>query len=315
MSDSKLKTQNSKPFDVIIIGGGAAGMSAAMWADELGLSSIIIEESGELGGQLLWIYNPIENHLGIKAKDGRELRDVFLKQIENRKFQIKIRAKISDLDLENKQVFLQSGEVFSAKSIIIATGVRRQKLGIEGEEKFQNKGILHSGKRDQTLVQNKKVVIIGGGDAAIENALILSETAAEIVVIHRRKDFRARKEFLEKARNNSKIFFMTETAPTKIFGDETIEKIEVQYLVTKEISTLSADAILLRIGVVPNSEMFSDKILLDKSGYIKIDSLGETNIEKVFAIGDVANPNAPTVSTAVGTGASVVKVIYSKLNK
>ena len=307
--------RNPKSLDVIIIGGGAAGMSAVMWADELGLSSIILEESGELGGQLLWVYNPIENHLGIKAKDGRELRDVFLQQIEDRKFELKPDAKISGLDLENKKVFLESGEIFSARSIIIATGVRRRKLGIEGEENFQNKGIIHSGKRDQALVENKKVVIVGGGDAAIENALILSETADEIIVIHRRKDFRAREEFLEKAKSNSKISFMTETAPTKITGGETVEEIEVQNLVTKEFLTFSTDAILFRIGVVPNTEMFSEKLLLDKKGYIKTDSSGETNIELVFAIGDVANPTAPTVSTAVGTGASAVKVIYSKLNK
>lgn len=306
--------KNLKSFDVVIIGGGAAGLSAALWCADLGLSSIILERSGELGGQLLWVYNPIENHLGVKAKNGRELRDIFVEQIENRKFELKTNAKISDLDLNQKKVFLESGETFSAKAVIIASGVRRRKTGIEGEEEFQHRGILESGKRDQALVEDKKVVIIGGGDAAIENALILSETAAEVTVIHRRKEFRAREEFLEKAKNNSKISFLTETIPTKILGGETVEEIEIKNTETGKISTLSTDAILFRIGVVPNTEPFSDKIVLDKNGYVKIDSSGETNVEMVFAAGDVANPTSPTVSTAVGTGAAVVKNIYSKLS-
>ena len=210
---------------------------------------------------------------------------------------------------------LESGDFFSAKTIVIATGVRRRKTGIEGEEEFKDKGILQSGKRDQDLVKEKKVVIIGGGDAAIENALILSETASEITVIHRRKEFRAREEFLEKAKNNSKISLLPETIPTKISGGKKVEKIEVKNIRTEEISTLSTDAILFRIGVVPNTEIFSDKLFLDENGYIKINAEGETNIEKVYAIGDVSNPVSPTVSTAVGTGASVVKIIFAELKQ
>ena len=315
IQNSKLKNQNSDPFDVIIIGGGAAGMSAAMWCDELGLSALLLERSDELGGQLLWVYNPIENHLGIKAENGRRLRDVFLNQIENRKFYLKTKAKISEIDLENKKVFLENGEFFSAETFIIATGVRRRKLGIEGEEKFQDKGILHSGKRDKDFVKNKKVVIIGGGDAAIENALILSETASEIIVIHRRKEFRARQEFLEKAEKTSTISLLPETIPTKISGGTTVEKIEIKNVRTEELSTLSTDAILFRIGVVPNTEIFSEKLFLDKNGYIKINAEGETNVERIYAIGDVSNPVSPTVSTAVGTGASAAKIIFAKLKQ
>ncbi len=131
---------------MIIIGGGAAGMSAAMWCGELSLSALLLEKSSELGGQLLWTYNPIENHLGIKTENGREMRDVFLKQIENRKFDLLLNAKISEIDLENKKVFLESGEGFSAKSLIIATGVRRRKPGIEGEEEFREQGNFAFGK-------------------------------------------------------------------------------------------------------------------------------------------------------------------------
>ena len=215
------------------------------------------KQSSEPGGQLLWTYNPIENHLGIKTKNGREMRDIFVRQIENRKFDLQTNAKISEIDLENKKIFLDGGKTVSAKSLIIATGVRRRKLAIEGEEKFQNKGILHSGKRDKDSVKDKKVVIVGGGDAAIENALILSETASEVTVIHRRKDFRARAEFLEKARSNRKIAFMTQTILTKFSGGEMLEAIETKNMQTDKITVIPTDAVLLRLGVSPNTESFS----------------------------------------------------------
>jgi thioredoxin reductase (NADPH) len=285
-----------------------------MWCDDLSLSALVLEKSGELGGQLLRVYNPIENHLGIKTANGREMRDVFLKQIENRKFDLLLNAKISEIDLESKEVFLDGGESFSAKSLVIATGVRRRLLGIEGEEEFQGKGILHSGKRDQDSVKNKKVIIVGGGDAAIENALILAETASEIIIIHRREEFRAREEFLEKARSDSKISFLTQMVLTKISGTEKVEAIEIKNIETGKISVLPTDAVLFRIGVVPNTEIFSKKLARDKNGYLKINAECRTNIAGVYAAGDVANPVSPTVSSAVGTGATAVKSIIAWLS-
>ncbi len=285
-----------------------------MWCDDLGLSALILEKKAELGGQLLWTYNPIENHLGIKTKNGRELRDSFVGQIENRKFDLHLSAEISEIDLENKTVFFKSGETVSAKSLIIAAGVSRRKLGIEGEKKFQNRGILRSGNRDKDSVRDKRVVIVGGGDAAIENALILSETASEITVVHRREEFRARAEFLEQARENPKISFLTGRVPTKISGGEMVENIEIKNIKTGKISGVPTDAVLIRIGVAPNTALFSKKLALDKNGYIKINAECRTNIAGVYAAGDVANPVAPTVSSAVGMGATAVKSIITWLS-
>ncbi len=298
-------------FDVIIIGGGAAGLSAGLWCAELGLNALLLEANIELGGQLLWVYNSIENHLGSKAENGRELRDVFVRQIENRRFAIRLQSEINDINLEKREVFLSSGEKISARFLIIATGTRRRKLNVEGEEKFKNKGIIESGKRDAKTVKDKEVCVIGGGDAAFENALVLAETASKVTLAHRRKDFRARAEFIEQTQNNQKIKILTETILRKIIGNEQVEAVELEDLNTKERFTVNVQAIIFRVGVEPNTEFLRGRVALDENGYIKINQNCETNIEGIFAVGDVANPLAPTVSSAVGMGATAVKIIFA----
>ena len=301
-------------FDVIIIGGGAAGLSAGLWCDDLGLKALLLESDEEFGGQLLWTHNPIENHLGSVAKNGRELRDVFLKQIKRRTFTRHLRAKVKNIDVEEKKVFLNGGESFSAKALIIATGVRRRKLGIGGEDDFRDRGMLTSGKRDENLVKNKNVLIVGGGDAALENALILSENASRVFLVHRRDEFLARPEFVEKVLDKPNIEILFETILTKISGTQAIEAVETKNTRTGEIQALFVEAVLIRIGVKPNTEFLRGKIDLDEKGYIKIDDLCATSGAGVYAIGDAANPLAPTISGAVGMGATAMKTIFSRLN-
>ncbi|MET0753350.1 MAG: FAD-dependent oxidoreductase [Pyrinomonadaceae bacterium] len=296
-------------FDVIIIGGGAAGLSAALWCDELSLPALLLESGEEFGGQLLRTYNEINNHLGAEAKNGREMRDIFVRQIEKRKFEFRLNAKVSELDLEKKEVLLENGESFSANALIIATGVSRRKLNVDGEESFKNKGIIESGKRDAQFVKGKNALIVGGGDAAFENALILSETASTVTLAYRGKDFRARREFVEKAEKHPKIKILTETIVREITGKEQVEAVKLENLKTGETYNFPVEAILPRIGVEPNTEFLAGKLDLDENGYIKIDQNCETSVEGVFAAGDVANPLAPTVSSAVGMGATAVKVI------
>lgn len=301
-------------FDVIIIGGGAAGLSAALWCDELALSALLLEREAETGGQLLWTYNAVKNHLGVKAENGRELRDIFVRQTENRNFSMRLHSEVVKVDFENRSVLLKNGGQFSAKALIIATGVRRRKLGIEGEEEFKGRGVLTSGKRDRDAVKDKTAVIVGGGDAALENSLILAETASKVIVIHRRSEFSARAEFVRQAKQHPKIEFLTETIVKKISGDEKVKAVDLLNSNGSEIYQMPTDAVLIRIGVEPNTDLFRGKLELDENGYIKVNHLGQTNVEGVWAIGDVANPNAPTVSSAVGMGATAVKNISIWLN-
>jgi thioredoxin reductase (NADPH) len=301
-------------FDVIIIGGGAAGLSAALWCDELGLSALLLEEGVEFGGQLLRVFNEIKNHLGVEAKDGREMRDRFLKQAENRTFEKRLNAKVSSVDFEEKAVLLENGESLSYRAIVIATGVKRRKLNVSGDEKFKDKGIIESGKRDKDLIKGKSVLIVGGGDAAFENALILSENAAQATLVHRSRDFRARAEFIEQVENNPKIKILTETVVREIIGKEKVEAVKLKNLQTNEDFDIQVEAVLIRIGVEPNTLFLRGKLDLDEKGYIKIDSFCETSEKGIFAIGDAANPISPTISSAVGMGATAAKAIFAQLN-
>jgi thioredoxin reductase (NADPH) len=308
------KIKKNMNFDIIVIGGGAAGISAALWCDELGLNTLLLESNSELGGQLLWTYNEIKNHLGIEAKNGREMRDVFIKQIENRNFTIRFNTKVTAIDWGKKSISIETGETLFTKAIIIATGISRRKLNVEGEEKFRNKGIIRSGKQDQALVKGKIATIVGGGDAAFENSLILAETAAKVFLVHRGKDFRARPKFTDKVLENLKIQVLNETVVTKFIGDEQLKAVELKNLSTNKTSVLQTDAVLIRIGVAPETEIFRREIESDEQGYIKIDSRCETSIKGVFAVGDAANPAAPTISSAVGMGATAAKAIFAALN-
>jgi thioredoxin reductase (NADPH) len=300
-------------FDLIVIGGGAAGLSAALWADELGLSALLLEKETEFGGQLRRVYNRIENHLGVETENGSEMREIFVRQIEKRGFVRRLAAEVSAIDAENKIVSI-NGEQFSADFLVIATGVRRRKLNVPGEEFFQGKGIIESGKKEAETAADKTVLIVGGGDAALENALIIAEHAKKVYLVHRRADFRGRTEFVERIKANRKIEILTESVVESIGGAEQVETVEIKKLRNNETRILPVETVLIRIGVAPNTEILRGKVNLDSAGYIETDARGETSVKRVFAAGDVANPLAPTISSAVGMGATAAKAIFAFLN-
>lgn len=306
-------TEKSEHFDVIIIGGGPAGLSAALWSADLGLNAILVEKEGELGGQLLLTFNAIKNYLGVEAANGRELRDRFLQHIENLEVKRLTRASVATADLAARSIGLENGRTILGRAIIIATGVRRRRLGIPGEVEFRGRGILESGVRDRAEVAGKRVVIIGGGDAALENALMLTETAAKVVVIHRRDEFSARSEFVESARNDPKVEFAFDSQVTAISGDRSVEAVEITNANTGERSKIAADAVLIRIGVVPNTELFRGQVDMDDAGYIVTTQDCATSLPGIYAAGDVANPRSLTISTAVGSAATAINAMVSWL--
>jgi len=301
-----------KDVDVLILGGGPGGLSAALWCADLGLRAAVLERGLELGGQLLWTHNPIRNYLGAEASNGRELRDVFLRQVGEKKVELVTNAEVTSVDVVDRRVELRNGDTKSATHLIIATGVSRRRLGIPGELEFVGKGVLQSGVRDREQVRGKRVVVIGGGDAALENSILLRETGAEVTLVHRRGEFSARPGVFVAGKKKKGVEFVTGHVVSEIGGNDRVEEVSITDVSTGESKSIPCDAVLIRIGVEPNTGFLRDQVERDADGYITVDRFCRTNVSGVFAVGDVANPKSPTISTAVGMGATAAKSILGE---
>ena len=299
--------------DVVIIGAGPAGISAALWCDELGLDTLVLEQQEEIGGQLLSVYNPIENYPGLRAHNGRELLSRFSEPIGQADFDLWTNVEIENVNLKAKRISLQSSEELQSISIIIATGVRRRQLGIPGEEEFVGHGIIESATRDRELFAGKDVCVIGGGDAAAENALLLAEVCPTVTIVHRGKSLKARREFVERLDANHCITVFTESVVTCMLGNEELEAVEILRKDALKPFQMAVRGVLVRAGFKPNSELFCEELQLDEKGYIVVTGQQDTSVANVFAVGDVSNPLAPTISGATGAGATAAKVIASRL--
>jgi thioredoxin reductase (NADPH) len=300
-------------YDVLIIGAGPAGLSAALWCDELGLDALVLERNAKIGGQLHSIFNAIENYPAARFENGAAFAESFAAQIADRDFDLWTEAEIESVDIRGKKLALRSGEQLQSISIIIATGVRRRALGIPGEKEFAGKGIIESGTRDRELYAGRDVCVIGGGDAAVENALLLAEACPTVTLVHRGKRLRARPEFAERLHTNHCITVFPESKVTRILGGERVEAVEIQRREGIKPFQLAVAGVLIRIGVTPNAELFADQLAFDAEGYIVTNSSHETDSTNVFAIGDVSTPLAPTIVGATGAGATAAKVIAARL--
>jgi thioredoxin reductase (NADPH) len=309
-------TEISSKYDVVIVGGGPAGLSAAMWCAELGMNALMLEKEQRFGGQLHWIHNPIENYLGLMAANGVEIHKQFERTIESRQLERMKDTKVVKIDVAERKVDLAGGRTVSAEALILATGIRRRELGVRGERKFRGQGILESGSKERESAKGKRVAVIGGGDAAAENALMLAEHADQVYVVHRKSKLSARPEFIENVHVNPKIELVLEASVQEFGGRESLEWIDLRKGKSEEYLRLDMDGAIVRIGVEPNSYLVTDQVKCDDRGYIIVDRECRTNLERVYAIGDVANPTAPTIASAAGMGATAAKsALASLINK
>jgi thioredoxin reductase (NADPH) len=214
--------------------------------------------------------------------------------------------------LKARRVALQSGEEIQSIAIIIATGLRRRKLDVPGEEEFVGRGMIES-SADRDQFAGKDVCVIGGGDAAAENALMLAEVCPTVTLVHRGKQLSARREFSEQLHANHCITVFKESVVHRIIGKDRVEAVEIERGGAIKPFQMAVQGVIVRIGFEPNTELCRKQIDLDERGYVKVDAKQETTVTNVFAIGDVANPLAPTISGAVGAGATAAKVIASRL--
>lgn len=293
-------------FDTIILGGGPAGLSAAIYASRGAVSTAIVDLN-MLGGQPS-NYLELENYPGFQVIGGYDLMEKFEEHAD--KFGVKKfpMQEIQTVDLKNKTIVTNEYE-FKAKTIIIATGAQPMKLGVPGEKEFVGRGVSYCAVCDGAFYKNKVVAVVGGGNAAVEEAMYLTKFADKVYVIHRRNELRADKIVQERAFKNDKIEFIWDSVVKEIKGDNLVNTAVLENVKTKETSNLSVNGVFPYIGMTPNVENISGQLQQDARGFVVTDETMATSVEGVFAIGDVRTTPLRQVITAAADGA--VGAVYA----
>lgn len=297
-----------KIFDIIILGGGPAGLSAAIYAARSSAKTAIIDIS-MLGGQPS-NYLELENYPGFSKIGGYDLMEKFEEHADMFGIQKFPMEEIQSVDLtsEIKTVTTLNGE-FKAKSIIIATGAQSKKLGVEGEKEFVGRGVSYCAVCDGAFYKDKVVAVVGGGNAAVEEAGYLTKFASKVYLIHRRDELRADKIVQERAFKNEKLEFIYDTVVNKINGDGVVKSATIENVKTHEVKDLAIDGIFPYIGFEPNADLFAGQVKQDKNGFIMVDEAMQTSVKGVYAIGDVRVTPLRQVITAAADGA--IAAVYA----
>lgn len=291
-------------YDVIIIGGGPGGLSAALYASRAKLKTLVIEGTIE-GGQIAGT-SDVENYPGIIKIDGMELGQVMKEQCENFGSEF-IYETVDKVDLKGAVKKVTAGDtVYESKTVIVATGAKPREMGVPGEKEFQGRGVSYCATCDAAFYQDLPVYVIGGGDSAVDEALFISKFASTVYIVHRRDELRASKNLQDRAMNTPNIKFIWDTVVEEVKGDKIVNELVLKNNKTGEVTTISSDkelfGIFVFIGNVAQTALFKDTLTL-KDGYIVTNEEMETNIEGVYAIGDVRSKKIRQVVTAASDGA------------
>ena len=293
----------SETYDVVIVGSGPAGYTAALYAARANLD-VLVFQGFEVGGQLM-LTSDVENYPGYKdGVMGPDMMDDF--EAQAARFGAKMRPEnVERVDLSERPFKLwaeDEEEPVLAKSIVIATGAKAKWLGLPGEQRLMGRGVSGCATCDAFFFKDKKVAVVGGGDTAMEEATFLSKFASEVILIHRRAQFRASKIMLDRARNNPKITFLTDTVVQDILGDKGVEGIRVKNVTTGEEREIELDGFFAAIGHAPATDLFKDQVEMDEAGYVLQKEHTMTSVPGVFAAGDVSDKRYRQAVTAAGDG-------------
>lgn len=289
-------------YDVIIIGSGPAGLTAAIYTTRANLKTLII--AGTKWGGQLQLTTLVENFPGFPdGIQGPELMTAMRKQAERFGTEI-IDKDFVKADFSNKPFKISTADaVYEGKSVIIATGADTKWLEVPGEKEKIGRGVSSCAPCDAFFFKDKNVIVVGGGDSAMEEALVLTKFAKTVTIIHRRDKFRASEIMLKRTQENPKIKFIMDTQITKIIGKNKVERVRIMNTDTKKTSEMEIDGIFVAIGHIPNSKVFQG-IDADEKGFIKVSDNYKTNIDGVFVAGDVHDSNYKQAITAAGFGCS-----------
>lgn len=313
MEDNKIeyapKPKDKMPWDVAIIGSGPAALTAAIYTTRGAASTLIL--GGEIWGGQLMLTTTVDNYPGFpEGIQGPELMNLMRKQAERFGAEF-VQENVESLDLAKKPFELTAGgKKYIAQSIIIATGADTKWLGVPGEDKLRGRGVSSCAPCDAPFFKDKDVVVVGGGDSAMEEALVLTKYASSVTIIHRRDEFRAsnamqKKVFAKEKEGKIKIHWNTEVV--EFIGDEKLERIKIKNNKSQQVQELPIDGVFVAIGHVPATTIFKGKVELDEKGYVKRQPSENgyktrTNVEGVFVAGDVHDNVYRQAITAAGFG-------------
>jgi len=300
-SDPKKPDKTKTKFDVIIIGAGPSGYTAGIYCSRAGYDTLIL--SGILPGGQLVNTTEVENYPGFEnGIMGPDLMLDMRKQSQRMGTMI-IDDEAVDVDFRRSPFkVLTASEEYEGRAVIIATGANPRKMGLDSEQTFAGKGVSYCATCDGPFFRNQEIVVVGGGDSAIEEATFLTKFATNVHIIHRRDELRASKVMQERALNNEKIRIHWDSAVIDIKGDQKMQQVILKNLKTNEETTLDAGGLFVAIGHEPNTKLFKGQIDLDDQGYVILKNKTHTNVEGVFAAGDVHDRNYRQAITAAGFG-------------
>ena len=289
-------------YDIIVIGSGPAGYSAGIYAGRSMLSTLLI--TGSTPGGWVALTNEIENYPGFpEGVSGPELVERMSKQAERFGAEV-VMDEVTSVDFKSYPLRLETySDTYEAKAVIISTGVAQRMLNVPGEAELAGKGVSRCATCDGFFFRGKKVVVVGGGDSAVDEGIFLTRYADSVHIIHRRSRLRAQRAAQERAFKNPKMHFIWDTIVTEILGQDRVNGVRLQNVETGEESTFECDGVFIYIGATPNSSLFEGQLELDEFGYIVTDANCHTSVPGVYAAGDVQELPLKQIVTAVSSGA------------
>jgi thioredoxin reductase (NADPH) len=302
-SNGSSGTEVRGPYKVLILGGGPTGLSAALYAARAELNPLLLTGM-QLGGQVA-ITHIVENYPGFPdGIGGPELVDLFQKQAERFGATVEFDTAVK-VDLSERPFRVEGyNAIYLADTIIVATGATPRHLEVPGEEEFTGRGVSYCGTCDGWFFKDRDVIVVGGGDSALEEGGFLTRYANKVTVVHRRDELRASQILQNRALKNPKLDFIWDTEVREISGNGAVQSVAMENIKTGEKTSWTTDGVFIFIGHTPNTEIFAGQLDMDEERYLKINRYMETNVPGVFAAGEVADPHFRQVITSAGMGAA-----------